>query len=201
MRSVTPGQPRQHGQRVQHVVAIDDARIARDDDVVGDPDRVEAARLGVADHLEEAADLDGPAVVRNADAELPSSPGGRHRGLGHPPARSAYLMLTGALASNGLQRPSSLPISRTAGSTSWPSSRMQVLRVLVADEAVAGPEARGCDGRVSSRSRRSFGMHRLRRAGDDLLVADLVLEGGAARVGARGPTANSTKAWRYDGEK
>src|SRR5580704_13958835 len=37
-----------------------------------------------------------------------------------------YLRCTGALSSNGSLRPSSLPISRIAGMTSWPRSRMQV---------------------------------------------------------------------------
>src|ERR1051326_4152714 len=41
-------------------------------------------------------------------------------------AGSGYARLVGALASNGLQRPSPLPISRTAGSTSLPISRMHV---------------------------------------------------------------------------
>src|SRR5262249_3339433 len=54
-------------------------------------------------------------------------------------------------------------------------------RILVLHEAVASPEAD--DGRPCLLEQAShLRDHRLRRAGDDLLVADLILERGAARI-------------------
>ena len=98
-------------------------------------------------------------------------------------AGSRNLRPVGALASNGLQSPSSLPISRTAGSTSSPMSRMQVARVRVADEAVGGPEAHDRRPRLFQQLADARD-DRLRRAGDDLAVRHLLLERGAARVRA-----------------
>src|SRR6267142_3462299 len=69
---------------------------------------------------------------------------------------AGWLMPTGALASNGLQSPSSLPISRTAGSTSCPSSRMQVVVSWLLTKPSLAQSPR-MDGRVSSRRRRNLG--------------------------------------------
>src|SRR5207244_4473223 len=41
------GEPWQHGERVQHVLAVDDLHVLRHDDVIGHPYGVEAGRLGV----------------------------------------------------------------------------------------------------------------------------------------------------------
>ena len=57
------GQPRQHGQRVEHVLAVDQVGVVRHHDVVGDPDRVEASYLRVSGHVEHALHFDRTAVV------------------------------------------------------------------------------------------------------------------------------------------
>src|SRR5438105_14493096 len=72
-------------------------------------------------------------------------------------ADSGNAMLTGALASNGLQSPSSLPISLNAGNTSSPRSRMHV-RVSALDTNPSAAQKPTMDGRVSSSSRRSLGI-------------------------------------------
>src|SRR5215467_2354721 len=66
-----------------------------------------------------------------------------------------YARLTGVLRSKGLSSPSFLPISRTAGSTSWPVRRMQVLESswLILPSL---PYRARIDGRVSSIMMRSF---------------------------------------------
>src|SRR5437899_10559338 len=66
-------------------------------------------------------------------------------------------MLTGALASKGLQSPSSLPISRSAGSTSSPKRRIHVFVSALETNPSAAQNPR-MDGRVSSSRRRSFGI-------------------------------------------
>src|SRR5262245_3234699 len=107
--------------------------------------------------------------------------------------------LTGALASNGLHKPSSLPISRTAGSTSSPISRMH-LRVSSFFTNPSLPQKPTMDGRVSSSRRRILGTT-VFGVPATICWSRIWSSNAAPRGFGRRPTAYSTNALRYDGEK